>query len=113
MINYYDRAVAYPEIFKQLICKDLLFVNYDCPSEMNKQDNWSHYTYILHVVYGKKGFHTPNRSWILTTGNSALIKKGACIFEKYFDGVLCLMAFFIPDNYLRSFLQEHISLVPK
>jgi AraC-like DNA-binding protein len=63
------------------------------------------------VVSGKKSLHTPVGSWILTRGNAVFVKKGACIIEKYFDEVLCLMAFFIPDSYLRSFMLDNATLI--
>jgi AraC-like DNA-binding protein len=113
MINYYERAKAQPEIFKQFTYKELLFVNYDCPLVLTKLDNWSQHNYFLYVVTGKKGFHTPDRSWLLTEGKAAFIKRGACIIEKFFDEILCLIAFFVPDDYLRSFLRENISLVSR
>jgi len=42
---------------------------------------------------------------------SVFVKKGACIAEKISDEVLCLMAFFIPDSYLRTFLCENNNLL--
>ena len=113
MINYYQRARTNTEIFKQLFCKELLFVYYDCPLGSNRQDSWSQYNYILYVVTGKKILYTTNRSWALNKGTAVFVKKGACIIEKVSDEVLCLMAFFIPDNYLRSFLIENRALLTK
>ena len=107
MINYYQKARTNSEIFKQLFCKDLLFVYYDCPLGSNRQDSWSQYNYILYVVTGKKILHTTTRSWSLTKGTAVFVKKGACIIEKVSDEVLCLMAFFIPDTYLRAFLSDN------
>jgi len=54
MINYYDRAKAPSEIFNPLVCKDILFVHYDCPLESNKQDKWSQHDYILYNLSGEK-----------------------------------------------------------
>jgi len=111
MINYYERAKAQPEIFNQLVCKELLFVHYDCPLEVSQLDKWSQHNYILYILSGKKAYHTPGRSWELTKGSAVFVKKGACIIEKFFDEVLCIMTFFIPDSYLKSFLQENSVLV--
>lgn len=49
-------------------------------------------------------FHTTSRTWKLTSGTAVFVKKGACVIEKIDGEVLCLMAFFIPDDYLRNFL---------
>jgi AraC family transcriptional regulator, exoenzyme S synthesis regulatory protein ExsA len=119
MLNYYDTVKSQPEVFKQLCCKDLLFVNYNCPLETNKQDKWSHLNYILYVVTGKyvmtteKPNHFTGRSVTLHQGAAVFVKKGAYIMEKFFDETLCLMAFFIPDNYLCSFLSENAGLIQK
>jgi len=111
MINYYNKAKTQPEIFKQLFCKELLFVYYDCPLGKNRQDSWSQYNYILYVVTGKKIFYTDTRSWLLTAGTAVFVKKGACVIEKVDGEILCLMAFFIPDDYLCSFLLKNNSLI--
>ena len=111
MINYYQGARTNSEVFKQLFCKELLFVYSDCPFGCTKQDSWSQYNYILYIVSGKKVLYTTNRSWILTKGTAVFVKKGACVIEKLDGEVLCLMAFFIPDNYLRSFLIENPTLL--
>jgi AraC family transcriptional regulator, exoenzyme S synthesis regulatory protein ExsA len=111
VINYYQGARTNSEVFKQLFCKELLFVYSDCPYGCTKQDSWSQHNYILYIVSGKKNLHTANRSWILTKGTAVFVKKGACIIEKADEEVLCLMAFFIPDNYLRSFLIENAGLL--
>lgn len=111
MIDYYQGARTNSEVFKQLFCRELLFVYSDCPFGCTKQDSWSQYNYILYIVSGKKILHTNYRSWLLTKGNAVFVKKGACIIEKMEEEVLCLMAFFIPDNYLRSFLIENSSLL--
>jgi AraC-like DNA-binding protein len=113
MLNYYQNARTNPRVFKQLFVKELLFVYYDCPLGSDRQDSWSQYNYILYVVSGKKKFYSTSHSWLLTSGTAVFVKKGACIIEKVHGEVLCLMAFFIPDNYLRSFLSENRSLLTK
>jgi AraC-like DNA-binding protein len=111
MINYYEGAKTKPEIFKQLFCKELLFVYYDCPLGSNRQDSWSQYNYILFIVTGEKRFYTLDNSWELKQGNAVFVKKGACFIEKVEGEVLCLMAFFIPDSYLVSFLLDNSTLI--
>ena len=96
-----------------MFCKELLFVNYDCPLGSDRQDSWSQYNYILYIITGKKKFYNNNRSWLLSKGTAVFVKKGACIIEKVQGEVLCLMAFFIPDNYLQSFLLENRPMITK
>jgi AraC family transcriptional regulator, exoenzyme S synthesis regulatory protein ExsA len=113
VINYYQAARTNPRVFKQLFVNELLFVYYDCPLGSDRQDSWSQYNYILYVVTGKKMFYTASRSWLLTSGTAVFVKKGACIIEKVQGETLCLMAFFIPDDYLRSFLSENRALLTR
>jgi AraC-like DNA-binding protein len=113
MLNYYQNALTNPRVFKQLFVKELLFVYYDCPLGSDRQDSWSQYNYILYVVSGKKMFYSTSNSWSLTSGMAVFVKKGACIIEKVHGEILCLMAFFLPDNYLRSFLTENPTILTK
>lgn len=111
MINYYERVKGQPEIFHQLTCKELLFAKYNCPLEQQITDKWWQHHYFMYIVTGKEVIRTPNQSWMLTPGRAVFIKKGACIMEKFFDDVLCIMSFFVPDSYFVPFLRENSSLL--
>ena len=50
--------------------------------EERKQDLWSQQNYIQYILSGKKAFHTPERSWLMKTGDAFFVKKGAAIVEK-------------------------------
>jgi AraC family transcriptional regulator, exoenzyme S synthesis regulatory protein ExsA len=113
MINYYQAARTNQGILKKMSVNELLFVYYDCPLGNDKQDSWSQYNYILYVVSGNKKFYSSSHSWLLASGKAVFVKKGACIIEKAHGEGLCLMTFFIPDNYLRSFLSENRTLLTK
>ena len=84
MINYYELLTNNPANFKQFTCKDLLFLNYDCPVKENKVAKWSSHNYIYYVLTGQKKFHTLGRSWTLQSGTAVFVKKGACIVEQFF-----------------------------
>jgi AraC family transcriptional regulator, exoenzyme S synthesis regulatory protein ExsA len=108
LFNYYERVKSRPEIYNQLACRELLFVHYKCPSEVNIQDMWSQNNYIQYILSGKKAYHTPGRSWLMKAGDAFFVKKGACFIEKFFDEPLCIMTFFLPDSYLQSFMRENV-----
>jgi AraC family transcriptional regulator, exoenzyme S synthesis regulatory protein ExsA len=112
LFNYFERVRSRPEIYNQLACRELLFVHYNCPMEVNIQDSWSQHNYIQYILSGKKGFHTPGRSWLMKSGDAFFVRKGACIIEKFFEDPLCIMTFFIPDTYLQSFMRENNSFKP-
>jgi AraC-like DNA-binding protein len=113
MVNFYDNVKSHPEIFRQLACKELLFVHYDCPFERSKTVKWSQHHYFLYILSGKKAYHTPGRSWLLQKNDAVFIKKGASIVEKFFEEVLCIITFFVPDSYLHSFVRQNASLIQK
>ena len=107
MINYYELVKSNPAYFKQFSCKDLLFLNYDCPVEVKKLAKWSEHNYIYYVLTGKKTLHTTDTSVTLTKGSIAFIKKGACIVEQFFDEPFCIVVFIMPDSFIHSFLKDH------
>jgi AraC-like DNA-binding protein len=113
MVNYYEKVKATPEIFQQLSYKELLFAKYNCPVEKKIIGKWWQHNYFMYMVTGKQTIHTPNHSWMLTPGKAVFMKKGACIQEKFFDEILCIMSFFVPDSYLQPFLRENISILKK
>ena len=75
MINYYELVKNNPEYFKQFSCKDLLFLNYDCPVKLKKVAKWSQHHYVYYVLSGKKTLHTTEESLTLTSGSIAFVKK--------------------------------------
>lgn len=107
MINYYELVINNPEYFKQFSCKDLLFLNYDCPVKVKKVAKWSEHNYIYYVLSGKKTLHTPDNSITLTKGSIAFIKKGACIIEQFFEEPFCIVVFIMPDSFIQSFLKDY------
>jgi AraC-like DNA-binding protein len=78
--------------------------------EERMQDLWSQQNYIQYILSGKKAFHTPGRSWLMKAGDAFFVKKGATIVEKFFEELLCIITFFIPDSYLQSFMWESHSV---
>lgn len=107
MLNYYELIVNNPEYFKQFTVKDLLFLNYDCPVTEKKVSKWSEHNYIFYVLTGRKTFHTIEGSVTLTAGSIAFIKKGACIIEQFYEDPFCIVAFIMPDSFIRSFLKDY------
>ena len=108
MINYYELVVDNPAYFRQFTCKNVLFLNYDCPVQVKKAAKWSEHNYIYYVLKGKKTLHTPAHSTTLAKGSIAFIKKGACIVEQHFDEAFCIVVFLMPDSFIHSFLKEYV-----
>lgn len=109
MINYVELVKNNPEYFKQFSCKDLLFLNYDCPVKLKKLAKWSEHNYIYYVLSGTKTLHTIDSSVKLTDSCIAFIKKGACIIEQHFNEPFCIVVFIMPDTFIKSFLEDYAS----
>lgn len=108
MINYYELIINNPQYFKQFSCKDLLFLNYDCPVKEKKVAKWSEHNYIYYVLSGRKTVHTIDHSVTLTKGSIAFIKKGACIIEQFYDEPFCIVVFMMPDSFIQDFLRDFV-----
>jgi len=112
MINVHDFLQSQGEDFKKLSFKDLLFVHYRCPQEERYTALYTHLNYILYVIEGKKIFHHGEYFYPLNTGACAFIRKGGFHQERFYDKDWELMAFFVPDDYLRSVVAEYRNSLP-
>ena len=109
MTNYYEYAKSHPEIYKQFSCKDLLLLLCECPPEIEKSKDWSHYNALSYVLSGQVKLHSRERSWHLHYGDSVFMKKGVWGVEKIEYDSFCSLLFYIPDAFIRAFVREHIS----
>jgi AraC family transcriptional regulator, exoenzyme S synthesis regulatory protein ExsA len=112
MINYVELLKANPQYFKQFSCKELLFLNYDCPVKENKLAKWSEHNYFYYVLTGQKTLHKGNQSWPLTKGTLSFIKKGACLIEQFFREPFCIVVFVLPDSFISRFIASNKDQLP-
>ena len=66
MINVYEFLRYQPELYKQFVCKDLLFVYYDCPQTVRSVDVFTHYNILSFVIDGQKT-DKPSRKDVAST----------------------------------------------
>ena len=97
---------------KRLQCKDLLFTQYDCPQTDRKQRFLIECNMIVYVIHGRRVFHKAKTAWDLQEGVCAFIKKGTHISEKLGDDKWCVMAFFMPDHFLKQLIVENQKQLP-
>lgn len=57
-------------------------------------------SFIVYVLTGRRVYHWHKQSWELKQGSCAFIKKGALIAERPNNEQWCVLAFFIPDEFL-------------
>jgi AraC-like DNA-binding protein len=107
MINLFQNLKNYPSLFKQLICRELLFTNYDCPQTERKESFYIECNFIAYVISGRRVFHKNNQSWELKEGTCVFVKKGAHIAEMEKDEGWCVMVFFMPDDFLKQLIREN------
>jgi AraC-like DNA-binding protein len=112
MINYIELLQANPAYFKQFSCKELLFLNYDCPVKENKLTKWSEHHYFYYVLSGQKTLHKGNQSWPLTKGTLSFVKKGACLIEQFFREPFCIVVFVVPDSFIKHFIASNRDQLP-
>jgi len=105
MLNIYNNKINNPQNYRQFKCGESLIALYNCPLKSKYQDVWSHHNYIVYVVEGRKAWHTPHGTYELQPGACVFVRKGASIIEQFFDGVFCLVMFFLPDDFICDVLK--------
>jgi AraC family transcriptional regulator, exoenzyme S synthesis regulatory protein ExsA len=111
VVNLYDNIAAHPQHFRQFRCGDCLLTMYNCPLESARQDLWSDHNYVVYVMQGRKIWHTMYGSYDLHEGSCVFVRKGACIVEQFFDVTVCLVMFFVPDDFICEVLKSKKSPV--
>src|SRR5579862_9533276 len=105
MLNLYDAVRTNPS-YSKLEIAGLLFAEYTCGVSAKKLPNWTETDYLVHVVTGKKTWHTPDGVWKASPGDTLFFKKGATIDEQHFEEDVCLLMLFMPDPLMRSTVRE-------
>lgn len=106
MINLYE-DIKSKKHYNKFEIGGLLFAEYKCPLEEKFVGIWTHTDYLVHVVSGKKTWHTTEGSFAAEAGQSLYFKKGAAIVEQFFNEEFCLLLFFVPDDFIRSVVKEY------
>jgi AraC-like DNA-binding protein len=112
MINLYE-DIKSKNHYNKFEIGGLLFAEYKCPLEEKLVGIWTHTDYLVHVVTGKKTWHTTDGSFTAEAGQSLYFKKGAAIVEQFFNDEFCLLLFFVPDDFIRSVVKEYTSELDK
>jgi AraC-like DNA-binding protein len=107
MLNLYDAVRTHPS-YSKLVIGDLLFAEYTCGVSDKLLPNWTEKDYFVHIVTGRKTWHTPDGIWTANPGDTLFFKKGATIVEQHFETDVCLLMVFIPDALMRSTVREVI-----
>jgi AraC-like DNA-binding protein len=105
MLNLYESVRSNPS-FNKLAIGDLLFAEYTCPVGATTLKQWSHSDYLIHVLSGRKTWHTSDGAWPAEAGETWFFRKGAAMIEQFFEEDFCLLLFFIPDGFIKRTVRE-------
>jgi len=108
MINIYEAVRTNPS-YSKLVIGDFLFAEYTCGAPEKLLPLWTETDYLVHVVTGKKTWHTADGIWKVCPGETMFFKKGATIAEQHPEEDVCLLMLFIPDALMRSTVREVIN----
>jgi AraC-like DNA-binding protein len=112
MLNFYDFVKEHPVEIRQFSCKDLLFLINECPPDFTKAEDWAQHNVFLYVTTGRHNLSSRERTWHLDTGSTVFVKKGALGIERMDEQSFCALMFYVPDEYIRSFIRENKAVLP-
>lgn len=110
MVNLYS-SIKNSDVFRKLEVNELLFVEYTCMREETKLGIWSDNNYFAFISSGKKAWRTIYHTYEVNEGDILFIKKGANLTHQFFDSDFCAIFIFIPDDFIKNFLNKHPELV--
>jgi AraC family transcriptional regulator, exoenzyme S synthesis regulatory protein ExsA len=110
MLNIYN-AIKNSNLFHKMEVSNLMFVEYTCLKEETKFGIWSNNNYLAFITSGKKMWRSVYQSYEVDAGDIIFVKKGANLTHQFFDSEFCAVFVFIPDDFIKSFLQRHPSLM--
>ena len=97
--------------FKKLQINELLFIEYKCLVQEVKAGIWSDANYFVFVTSGKKMWRSIYNDYVVEAGDSLFVKKGANLVHQYFDEDYCALMIFIPDDFIRNFIQRFSTVI--
>ncbi len=94
--------------YHKLVGEGFLIVEFKCPIEEEVFRSWSECHYITYVISGRKKWITPQEEWLLHSGESVFVQKGAYVNQQYFEEDFCVLMFFLTDHFIRTFVKNDI-----
>lgn len=106
MLNVYDYAAS-NQFFKKFAVDDLLFVEYKCMINESPIPYWTHKSYFVYILAGRKKWNSNNGSYMLHAGDAAFIRPGAYTAERFDDEEFCALLIFLTDDFIKSVLDKY------
>jgi AraC family transcriptional regulator, exoenzyme S synthesis regulatory protein ExsA len=105
MLNIFEVLRENPAVRKFRI-GDLLFAEVTCPVNEGWSRRWAQVDHMVHVLTGRKILRTCTATWVAQPGDTFFLKKGAYLSHFEEDSDMCLLVFFIPDEFVREVVKE-------
>ena len=109
-LDVYKYFLKHPR-YNKLVGNDFLMVEYKCPIEVENFKLWTETPFITYVISGKRDWTSLNKTYNIKKGEALFINKGVYNTKQYFEVDYCVMLFFITDNFIRRFVEEHKSIL--
>jgi AraC family transcriptional regulator, exoenzyme S synthesis regulatory protein ExsA len=91
---------------------DLLFASFSCPGSDEWEASWAEHDRIMHVLTGSKTLRAAGDSFDLGPGDTLFIKKGANFLRQNTHDDVCILVFFVPDDFIRATVREIATDLP-
>ena len=85
---------------------DFLFSRFTCGIILDRAALWAPQDYIVHVLTGKKTWHTSDGPFTAHRGETLFFRKGGAIVEQHLETDFCLLLFFLPEDLIRATVRE-------
>lgn len=97
----------------KLIGDDYMFVEYNCPLDVENFKLWTETPLLNYVISGKKDWTALEGTYTITQGEALFVKQGVYNTKQYFEDDYCVILFFITEDFIRRFMKihEHIPTV--
>ena len=105
MYNFHEVLIADAGHTRQFRSGDALMAEFTCPLENAQQDMWSHASYFVYVLDGRKDWRSADGKVELRAGDLAFVKKGGSIVEQYVGTPFCVLLFFMTDEFICEVLR--------
>jgi len=109
-IDIYKYFLKHPR-YNKLVGNDYLMVEYKCPLEVENFKLWTDTPFINYVISGRKEWTALDRTYIVEKGQALFINKGVYNTKQYFEVDYCVMLFFITDDFIRRFANNHKDII--
>lgn len=112
MYNIYSKIAADQTFYRQFSCGKSLLTLINCLYKIKYEDFWSDCNYIVYIMDGRRVWHTAHGAYELKKGTCFFVRKGACLVEHFIDSSFCVLAFFVPDEFIGEVLRTKSTPLP-